>query len=507
MHVDGALTDSLNWPYHKIDQTKTTCILGCLSNSNLSIKIPAASTTLNPMSSVIPGLPNTASTSLSAINEHRDGFETTTTDARRSAFGFYSPAPTSLAASSVALQFTASPVTTPKVSPNSTPMKQPTQLPSVSQVLHSSPFSTSPATLPYAEGSSASASVSSLHLPSSLVPTGHVPPLPTLLPTTAASSQVLPKGTAPTFSYAISSAVLLSIPVPNVLPRLIHHLGPRYMGLLQDKKLSRFLTYGSATSLSIWLFSLGTQGMQLESTGRAAHGTGSRKTHKPVKSPGSRRDSVAVKGFTVGQDSSLPTPSSKPAPIRRMTLADLTSAFTSIPSVSITPTVSDNGVTMSPAALAARARKYEAERKDLVKLLREGTGVSEDNVLFYVSSGVVEHVARRKGGEVEDILLGLEENPENIGLRGSNDLGKKDNWDNLMFHGDIVTYRPQCLDVGVWEIGGAGILLRIVEIANVSIMIAARLVMGSFTFISLIPFHFCDFPYLINRLREPSVAR
>ena len=33
---------------------------------------------------------------------------------------------------------------------------------------------------------------------------------------------------------------------------------------------------------------------------------------------------------------------------------------------------------------------------------------------------------------------------------------------------DIVTYRPQCLDVGVWEIGGSAVLLRIVELAGVS---------------------------------------
>lgn len=172
------------------------------------------------------------------------------------------------------------------------------------------------------------------------------------------------------------------------------------------------------------------------------------------------------------RDSSVSSPStsSKPLPVRRMTLANLTSAFTSIPTVVTTPVTEAGGVVMSPAALAARARKYEAERKDLIKLLRDGTGISEDNVLFYVNSGVVEHVARRKGGEVEDMLLGLEENPDKIGLRGSNDLGKKSNWDNFVFHGDVITYRPQCLDLGIWEIGGAGVLLRIVEIANVSVL-------------------------------------
>jgi len=37
---------------------------------------------------------------------------------------------------------------------------------------------------------------------------------------------------------------------------------------------------------------------------------------------------------------------------------------------------------------------------------------------------------------------------------------------------DVVVYRPQCLDVGVWEIGGAGVLLRMVELADVSFCFA-----------------------------------
>ncbi|GJJ12773.1 hypothetical protein Clacol_007018 [Clathrus columnatus] len=470
IHVDGALTDSLNWPYHRIDQTKTTCVLGCLPNANLKIKIPTAPTTLNPMSSMIPGLPNSASTSLSSIA--KEGYENPSVNTRQSGFNFFSgtsalsnSSTTSLAAS----PSNHSPVSTPKVSPAPTPLKYPTPLPSVSQILSFSPSSTpskSPAALPYTELSSASASMSSLHLPSSFSAFPPVPAFPKALSTSMFTSQSMPQATAPTFSYAISSATLLSVPVQNVLPRLIHHLGPRYMGLLQDKKLSRFLTYGSATSLSIWLFSLSIQGMQGESVGPGNSNSTASRDSNNVKTSAPRKTSVVGRSTPINRNaptttalSSRPPP---PQPSRRMTLANLTSAFNLAPSAS---GASDSG-TISSAESVARARKYETERRELVKLLREGTGISEDKVLFYVSSGIVERVVRHKGGEVEDNILGLEESPEDIGLQGSNSLGRKDNWDDITFHGDIMTYRPQCLDVGMWEIGGAGILLRIVEIAN-----------------------------------------
>lgn len=42
----------------------------------------------------------------------------------------------------------------------------------------------------------------------------------------------------------------------NELPRLFHHLGPRYLSNFQSSPLVRFFTYEAATSLSIYLQSL-----------------------------------------------------------------------------------------------------------------------------------------------------------------------------------------------------------------------------------------------------------
>jgi len=54
------------------------------------------------------------------------------------------------------------------------------------------------------------------------------------------------------------------------LPRLIHHLGPRYTGTFQDPELVKFLTYEASTSLNMYLFSASAAGGALgpqESTG------------------------------------------------------------------------------------------------------------------------------------------------------------------------------------------------------------------------------------------------
>lgn len=43
------------------------------------------------------------------------------------------------------------------------------------------------------------------------------------------------------------------------LPRLIHHLGPRYCGTFQDPYLVKFLTYEASTSLNMFLATLATK--------------------------------------------------------------------------------------------------------------------------------------------------------------------------------------------------------------------------------------------------------
>lgn len=47
--------------------------------------------------------------------------------------------------------------------------------------------------------------------------------------------------------WCVASMYLLSTPMGNDLPRLIHHLGTRYNGNFQDKTMVRFLTYEAST--------------------------------------------------------------------------------------------------------------------------------------------------------------------------------------------------------------------------------------------------------------------
>lgn len=54
----------------------------------------------------------------------------------------------------------------------------------------------------------------------------------------------------------MASVYLFSMPMGNELPRLFHHLGPRYFSNFQSAPLVRFFTYEAATSLSIYLQSL-----------------------------------------------------------------------------------------------------------------------------------------------------------------------------------------------------------------------------------------------------------
>ncbi|KAF9002530.1 hypothetical protein BDQ17DRAFT_1357028 [Cyathus striatus] len=53
-------------------------------------------------------------------------------------------------------------------------------------------------------------------------------------------------------SWCLASAYLIALPLADDLPRLIHHLGPRYSGNFQDPAFVKFLTYEASTSLSMF---------------------------------------------------------------------------------------------------------------------------------------------------------------------------------------------------------------------------------------------------------------
>ncbi|KIJ42154.1 hypothetical protein M422DRAFT_209006 [Sphaerobolus stellatus SS14] len=167
-------------------------------------------------------------------------------------------------------------------------------------------------------------------------------------------------------SWSLASAYLLCATLANEVPRLIHHLGPRYQGLFQDPGLTRFLTYSTATSLNIHLFSLATA----------------------------------------------------------------------------------NG--------AVSLAKTKKDEKALISALKSGLGITEEQLLFALSP---------TGAEMRDAP-----DFEGDGKRVSvvkNAVPNKTS-EVAEIRGNAIVYRPQCLDVGVWEIGGAAVLLRLVELADSS---------------------------------------
>ncbi|TFK65264.1 beach-domain-containing protein [Pluteus cervinus] len=60
-------------------------------------------------------------------------------------------------------------------------------------------------------------------------------------------------------SWCIASAHFTAAPLGDDLPRLIHHLGPRYYGNFQDPKLVSYLTYEASTSLNMFLSTVATK--------------------------------------------------------------------------------------------------------------------------------------------------------------------------------------------------------------------------------------------------------
>ena len=93
-------------------------------------------------------------------------------------------------------------------------------------------------------------------------------------------------------SWCLASAYLLGLPLreydffqpfPIILmgffqatdiPRLIHHLGPRYIGSFQDPRLVRFLTYEAATSLNMYIANCSTLRQSMSPTQSPTSGPG-----------------------------------------------------------------------------------------------------------------------------------------------------------------------------------------------------------------------------------------
>jgi hypothetical protein len=88
-----------------------------------------------------------------------------------------------------------------------------------------------------------------------------------------------------------------------------------------------------------------------------------------------------------------------------------------------------------------------------MKAIKSGIGIAEDSFVFSLSPAGVEVRTIDDGRRMSVVKNAIPGKTEEAEIRD-----------------DVVTYRPQCLDVGVWEIGGSAVLLRIVELADVSLI-------------------------------------
>lgn len=154
--------------------------------------------------------------------------------------------------------------------------------------------------------------------------------------------------------------------IADDLPRLIHHLGPRYCGTFQDPRLVKFLTYEASTSLNMFLATLATK-------------------------------------MTSSTDSS-----------------------------------------------------------SLVRAVKRGLGIDESSIIFAISpSGLRDQDQQRTPK-----LLSLPSTPSSAFFLSS---AQKPVRSAVEQEGDIFPAYAVCLDSALWKVGGAAVVLRLVQVANVGI--------------------------------------
>ncbi|KAG7440786.1 beach-domain-containing protein [Guyanagaster necrorhizus] len=146
-------------------------------------------------------------------------------------------------------------------------------------------------------------------------------------------------------SWCIATAYLITRPLGDELPRLIHHLGPRYQGNFQDPALIQFLTYEASTSLNMFI-----------------------------------------------------------------------------------------SATVSKAA--------SAESLSLVKVVREGLGISNSSIIFSLSTTNI-----AGSGTVRSLTMS-----------GTSK--------EVTVQGDVAVVKAACLDMSLWKIGGVAVPLRLLQVAK-----------------------------------------
>lgn len=102
-----------------------------------------------------------------------------------------------------------------------------------------------------------------------------------------------------------------------------------------------------------------------------------------------------------------------------------------------------------------------AEAAALLRAINEGIGITDDTIVFSITPGVFPNtdLMNRSSGSGEGAGEGAEEEEKDgVWVDEGNPFVKE---------GDVVPVRPRCVDQAMWEVGGAGVALRLVQLAQV----------------------------------------
>ncbi|EAU86631.2 hypothetical protein CC1G_07289 [Coprinopsis cinerea okayama7 len=231
-------------------------------------------------------------------------------------------------------------------------------------------------------------------------------------------------------NWSLASAYLLSMPINDDLPRFIHHLGPRYSGNFQDPGLVKFLTYEASTSLNMFL------------------------------------TSVASKNYANPLSPSAVSPSTPNAPFSIASALSSMSATAGVP-----PQIQAQQSQSAPESAYIPASKQAIHQSGLMKLVRYGTGIPENRIMFSFTAGDCKNGGSALGqtiplrgklkppkSEVVSLKSPMIEEEQGNGRTGAGD--------GVEVRGDVFVVKAACLDTALWKIGGAAVALRLIQLAK-----------------------------------------
>ncbi|KAF4609487.1 hypothetical protein D9613_012349 [Agrocybe pediades] len=265
-------------------------------------------------------------------------------------------------------------------------------------------------------------------------------------------------------SWCLASAYMLGVPLSDDLPRLIHHLGPRYTGTFQDLELVKFLTYEAAASLNMYLASASAAPpagpLTLNLNVGHSHGEGKAAAMRSPISGG-----TSGGGGFFGGNKGAGNRNSMSFAAAGNTAAN-----------SINGVVTTNGTVN---AAKGNTKPLAMTSTPIIKALREGmasVGVKDDTIIFRVATdefgwGVLgDGNASVTGPEISAspfVSAGRRRAGSTVSFVGNGAVQKQaKEVATMQLVGNVFVVKSESLDVALWKIGGAAVGLRLVQLAE-----------------------------------------